>query len=445
MKYNLPPSAPGLPLLGSMLDFAKNPFDLFMKAQKQAQDGIFYQKALGLHTFIIYEPKLIEQVLVKNANLYLKNKYLKSMEEVFGEGLLTTDGEIWKRDRQDINPLFTRERIQNYIPTIALATASRFEKYYPDQELNISAEMKHTSLDIFTRTLLGESMGARFEKEFAQATAGCEEYINFVSSAPGYFFRKFPFPARIKFKKNLSLIDGIIENLVIRRRNTTTVNGDDLATRLIQVKRDSGEVLTPKKIRDQLITFFEAGHETSAIMLGFMIHLISHHPDVQFKLKEELERNLNPGPITNEDLEKLPYLKQVIQESLRYYPTSWMLGRDAKERDQFGRWDVPIGATVIIPTWALHRDPKYFEHPDRFWPERWTPEFSKNLPRTQFIPFGYGARMCIGFQFAMIELQMVLADFYRRFSTESLNQKNIGLKAVVTMQPTEPLRVRIKT
>jgi cytochrome P450 len=215
----------------------------------------------------------------------------------------------------------------------------------------------------------------------------------------------------------------------------------DLISVLLLAKDDEGRSLSDRQIRDQLMTFLQAGHETTALTLTYAIYLISKNPEIQEKLAEEVSP-FKHRAVGADEMDAFPFLKQVTLEALRLYPSSWMVGRDAVEEDSISGWRIPQGSSVIVPVWSMHRDARVFADPEAFRPERWTEEFQKGLHRTRYMPFGYGPRMCIGFGLAQLELQIILGTIYSRKRTSLAAGKPLKVMASVTARPKNDVMIR---
>lgn len=426
-----------LPFFGELLSFAKDPLGYLVEVQSRG-NRLSYQKAMGQHFFILFEPEDIEHVLVKNSKNYQKNKFLKAWDSFFGQGLLTSDGDTWKRDRKMIQPLFHREKITIYTQFMEAVSRARYSSWKVGECKVINKEMNALTLDIFMRSILGVELDPEKERIVEHAFDHCMAYFHFTANPLGLILGSLPSPMKKNYEQGIQVLHEIIEEILKEKRPlalSSDSTAKDLITTLIRAKDDAGQGLTDIEIRDQLMTFFQAGHETTSLTLGYTMHLLSTYPEVQKKLREEL-RNIS-------QLSELPYLKAVVQEAMRMYPSSWMLGREAISEDTIAGQPVPKGSTVVVPIWAYHRDPKYYADPEVFKPERWTPEFQKSLPRTKYIPFGFGSRMCIGSVFALYELQYAIGHLYHRFGTELVSDPIIQVNPSVTARPKKDIVIKL--
>lgn len=422
-----------LPLFGELLSFARDPLGFLVELQSRG-NRLSHQKALGQNFFVLFEPEDIEHVLVKNAKNYRKNKFLKAWDLFFGQGLITSDGETWKRDRKLIQPLFHRDRIQAYTAFMKAASEARFSRWSVGETKIANREMSSITLDMFLRTILGLESGDTREDKLAKAFDDCAKFFYFTANPLGIFLGSLPTGIKRNYENGIKTLHEVIDVLIAEKKVSQS---SDLLSVLMNAKFEDGKVLTDQEMRDHIVSFIFAGHETTAITLAYAVQLISLHPEVQKKLREELTTHTN--------IDEQPYLKAIISEVLRMYPASWMVGRDAIAADSIGGVTVPKGSVVIMPTWAYHRDPKYYEDPMTFRPERWTPEFQKALPRTKFIPFGYGGRMCIGNVFALYELQYTIGSLYQRFGTELVSDAKFEIEPSITARPKKDIVFRLTT
>lgn len=428
----LPKKLGTTPVVGAMLKFSKNPLE-FMEWAQTLGEPMVYDKALGQYYFMVFEPSLVEQILIKNAKNYKKNYFLKFWSDYFGEGLLTADGEKWQKDRKIIQPIFSRDKIQVYTQKFDVVCKDNTKDWEVGQKITADREMDKISMDLFLSTVLGVKLS---EEEYRQAIhdfENCSNFFRFSADAIGMHVSKLPIPLKFKYKKSIASLHRLIEKIV-RNKEAELMAGHenvDLVTTLLRARLDN--------IRDQLMTFLVAGHETTSLSLSYAIHLLSLHPEKQEKLREELRLARS----WENNFEHATYLHSVIVETMRLYPSSWMLGRDAIDDDKIGGFDIPAKSMVIIPTWAFHHNPNWFPNPEEFIPERWTKEFEAQLPKSAYIPFGFGSRMCIGATFAMYEMKFALANIYSKFGTKLLSGSKLELVPSVTARSKHPIEVEL--
>lgn len=432
------------PLVGAMLKFTKDPLR-FLEWAQTLNEPVVYDKAMGQYYYIVYDADLIDHVLIKNAKNYKKNHILKFWDDYFGEGLLTADGETWQKDRRMIQPLFTKDKIQAYTRKFDEVGNEFFSSWKVGDKKTIDLEMNELSMNLFMETILGAKLTHEQYVSVSHDFEVCAAYFRFSSDPMGMYVSKLPrhlVPQKLKYKKAIKSLHQLIERIVTAKKKDieTGKTNVDLVTTLLKARYENGNLISEANLRDQVMTFFQAGHETSALTLSYVIHQLSVHPDIQLKLRAELKSIFKDGKY---DFESAPLLNGVILESMRLFSPSWMLGRDAVNDDKMGEFDVPAKAMVIVPTWAKHRNPKVYDRHEEFVPERWTPEFEAKLRKGDYLPFGVGSRMCIGATFAMYEMKYAVANLYMKFGTKLLSSSKLEFITSVTARNKYPIEVEL--
>lgn len=425
-----PAGPPGVPIFGNAIRYSRDPF-LFFKEVLAEYGEFAHHQSLRTHFYLTYSPELIEHVLVRNAKNYLKDPFLRNWKLIFGEGLLTAESDHWRRERRVIQPAFHRDRLARYHVDMRESTLREVASWKDDDTRFINRDMMELTLDIVLKTLFGERSGVDVEA-VAEAFEDCSRYFQYTTSPVGVLAGKLPFPPRLRYVKSARKLHAIVGELQTRRRNQGG-SGDDLLSTLTRLRDEDGSALSDQQIRDELMTFFLAGHETTALALTYALHLIATHPDWQKSLLSEVDRGSDT-----------PLLQQTLSEALRLYPPAWVLAREAVGPDQLGDFSIPSGAIVVIPSCAIHRHPKFYDHPDEFRPERWTAEFQKKLPRAAYLPFGYGPRMCIGSQFAMQEALIILEEILLRFELSAESAEPITMQPSITARPKADVKIKLK-
>lgn len=436
-----PPVAPGLPILGNLPAFMRDPLR-FLVGMREAH-GDVVDVALGpMKTTLLSDPELVEDVLVTRSRLWQKDRFIHRMRPVLGDGLLLSEGEFWRKQRRLAQPAFHRERIAAYADIMA-EHASRLASKWRDGEVrDVHADMMRVTVDIVSHALFGAQVGDR-----ATEVADAIEAVLAVVSDPVDLFlpilRRFPTKKRRRFDRAIANLDAIVYG-VIERRRRSGVETDDLLSMLLYARDDDdGARMSDRQLRDECLTLFLAGHETTAINLTWTWHLLAKHPHVEAKLARELEDVLGDRTPTLADVPKLRFTSHVIAESLRLYPPAWSMGREAREDVELGGYAIPRGNQVWFCPWSIHRDPRWFDAPNAFRPERWEGDLAKRLPRFAYFPFGGGPRLCIGQAFAQMEAVILLATFARRFHVEVLPKPRLVPSPNVTLRPRYGMRVRL--
>ncbi|MGF1468952.1 MAG: cytochrome P450 [Sandaracinaceae bacterium] len=363
----------------------------------------------GPGLYVLRHPDHIHQVLVTDARAFRKtHPGLRSLAEVLGAGLLTTDGDTWRRQRRLVQPAFSRDRLHAYA-TVMGEEATRFaRRWSPGQRVDVAAEMAELTLRVVARTLFGHDVG--------QDAETVRRAMRTVQSALG--FDPLPpwlSPQQYRLRAAVRALDRIIYDIVAERRKDVT-GRDDLLGMLLAARDVEGDGggLADQEIRDQLMTLFLAGHETTANGLSWAFWLLSQHPEVEERLAAESRRVLGGRPATARDLPDLPLADQVFKEALRLYPPVYAIPRQSAEDLTIGGWPVEAGSEVVLWVFQVHRDPRFFDEPWAFRPERFAPDAERAIQKGAYVPFGAGPRACIGKVFAQMEGALILATVAAR-------------------------------
>jgi cytochrome P450 len=436
------PIAPRLPLVGHLLEFQRDPLR-FLCSMREAH-GDVVDVAIGpLAVTLISHPDFIEDILITRSKLWKKDRFLqKNLRPVLGDGLLSSEGDFWRKQRRLAQPAFHRERIAAY-GGIMVDRASRLAAKWQDGEVrDLHEDMMRLTLDIVAETLFGAEVG-----DHAEEVGEALEAVLAIVADPLELFvpllKHLPTPKRRRFARAVARLDAIIYRVIEERRRAGGAQADDLLSMLLHAQDDDGSRMSDKQLRDECLTLFLAGHETTAINLSWTWLLLSGHAAVKSKLQHEVDEVLGDRPATFADLPRLRYTGQVIAESLRLYPPAWSLGREAREDVDIGGYRIRRGQQVWFCPWAIHRDPRWFEAPEAFRPERWEGDLAKRLPRFAYFPFGGGPRQCIGQAFAQLEAVLLLATLARAFEVEVLPSPPAIAEPSVTLRPKHGLRVRL--
>ncbi len=436
------PRAPRLPLLGNIIAFRRDALRFLCDMRETHGDVV--EVAIGpMKVTLLSHPDLVEDILVTRNRLWQKDKFLQTtLQPVVGKGLLSSEGDFWRKQRRLAQPAFHRDRIAAYAG-IMVDHASRLARTWRDgEERDVHKDMMRLTLDIVAQTLFGANVG-----DHAADVGEALEAVLAVVSDPLELFvpllRKLPTPQRRRFNRSVAKLDAIIYRVIEERRRAGAAETDDLLSMLLHAQDEDGSRMSDKQLRDECLTLFLAGHETTAINLSWTWLLLSEHPDVKKKLVGELDEVLGDRDATFADLPNLRYASHVIAESLRLYPPAWSMGREAREDVDVGGYRIRRGEQVWFCPWSIHRDPRWFDQPNTFRPERWEDDLAKRLPRYAYFPFGGGPRFCIGQSFAQLEAVLLLATLARAFDVKVLPKPRAIPEPSVTLRPRHGLRVRL--
>ncbi|HKW53083.1 MAG TPA: cytochrome P450 [Stellaceae bacterium] len=371
-------------------------------------------------TFFVNEPGAIKHVLLDNAANYAKTEITRRLlEPGLGRGLLTSEGDTWRRHRRIMAPSFDHRSIVAYAPLmteIATDLADRWATLAPGAEIDVAAAMMKATLDIISRTMFSsdsdEIVGV-VERGVGHYQSGIRPGLIDLLELPQWLSRLTSWrrPERV-----FDQFDQMINRLLAERSRAGGAQPKDLLARLLAARdEDTGSGMTTEEIRNQVVTIFMAGHETTALALTWTWYLLSQHPAAQEKLEAELDAVLGGRAPRHEDLGKLRYTRMVLEESMRLYPPAHTLSRTALAGDEVLGRHIPAGAQILVVPWLLHRNPKLWPQPGVFDPERFAPERAATRHRFAYIPFGAGPRICIGAAFAMAEAMLLLATIAQRY------------------------------
>ena len=429
----IPPGPYSYPLLGNLLAVRHDPLG-FLTACARTYGDVTRYRVLDFPVYLFSHPDAIENVLVTQPQNFQKGRIAQASRSLFGNGLLLSEGAFWRRQRRLMQPALTSKRASGYAPLVVGQTRRSLESWQEGQTLDIHAEMVALTMQIIAQALFG----ARLEDEVSQASAALKVFlqcfraqVNTGMTLP----ERLPTPANLRLRRAIRDLDGIIYRMIQQRRLNPGTQ-DDLLAILLNARDEDGRPMTDGQLRDEVLTLFIGGHETTATALAWTFYLLALHPQVEACLVAELSQALGGRAPTAGDLPHMPYAEKVVKEALRLYPPAWALTRLALQDCEIAGYTVPAGASVVMSQWVVQRDPRFFARPDEFLPERWTDEFELRLPRFAYFPFGGGPRVCIGSSFAMLEAVLVLAAVVQQF--------HLGLASGHMVEPWATLVLRPK-
>jgi cytochrome P450 len=442
MPKPLPPGPKGSFLWGNLGDYSRDPLNTMSRYAREYGDVVrmrFVHKPI----YLVANPDLVEYVLVRGNRNFRKDFSLQLYRPILGNGLLTSEGDYWLRQRRLAQPAFLRQRINAYGETMVGYTERMLARWRSGMTFDLHAEMMHLTLDIAAKTLFGTNVS----EEAAEVGSALETALRCIESRFEGFSYWLPewLPTRTSrlLKDAIRRLDAIVYRIIEERRKSD-VAGDDLISLLLHARgEDDGQPMSDRQLRDESMTLLLAGHETTALSLSWTWYLLSQNPEALQRLQEELEEVLGGRPPTVADLPRLRYTEQTVMESMRLYPPAYAIGREAIEECELGGFRVPAGTTLFLLQWVLHRDNRYFEEPERFRPERWSPERMQKLPKYAYFPFGGGPRQCIGNSFAMMETVLVLATMAQKFEMRLDPGHEVTLWPSITLRPKTGIRVTI--
>ncbi|GAA4931604.1 cytochrome P450 [Streptomyces coeruleoprunus] len=443
------PGPTGIPLLGSMFDLRRDSLGTFLGAFRDHGDVVRVTAGPpGLRTEVygVFSAEGAQQVLAtESANFRKDNAFYQEVRDSFGNGLLTSQDGDYVRQRRLVQPLFTRRRVDGYADAVTTETATLLASWRdaPGATVDVAAEMTRLTLRAVARILFGtdvESAVDVVERSFPVLG----EYALRRAFTPVRPPRHWPTPANRRAAAAIGELYEECDRIIGKRRaEGSAATGDDLLTLLSRAADETDGGLDPSEIRDQVLVFLLAGHETTATSLAFSLHLLARHPDQQRRARDEAVRVLAGRTPGAADLDALPYLTQVLKEAMRLYPAGPVIGRRAVATTVVGGHTIPAGADVVVAPWVTHRHPRYWEEPERFDPERFAPEREKARPRYAWFPFGGGPRACIGQHFSMLESVLALAMILRAYEIEAVDTY-VPVTVGITLRAAGPARCRLR-
>jgi len=436
-----PPTYDGAPLIGNTLQLVREQGGLFEAAAERGD--VVRLRLLGLgELYQVNRPDLVERVLVSDRDSYRKaTQTQEDLGDLLGQGLLLSEGELWERQRERIQPAFYMDRIADYADTITAQVDAAADDWSGAGTVDVEDEMKALTLRILVKSIFGSEID--YEGLGIRETVGDLQEPGQPAKQPVARMvpRWVPIPMWRRYRRGIDHLEGVIETFVDARRGEADEHDDLLSTLLAATDAD-GEGMSERLLRDELMTFLFAGHETTATALTFTWYLLSQRPEVERRLVAELDEVLGDRPATFGDLPDLEYTERVLQEAMRLYPPVPQITRETTEPVTLGEYSIPAGATVSPSQWAIHRDGRCWDDPMAFRPERFAGEDDR--PAFAYFPFGGGPRRCIGQQFAMVEGKLILATLARRYHLELVSDPDVDLSVSITTRPVDPIEARVE-
>jgi len=444
-----PPGPRGLPIMGTTFMASRDSTRTLMRWARDYGDVVHYH-FFDFQFYVLFHPQHVERVLLGKTGNFVKGITSRANPELFGNGLLTSDGDFWRRQRRLSNPAFHRQSLARYAEITVEEAARLMDGWKHGDKRNIHNDMMNVTLRIVLRSLFGSELG-----ENMRAIEPALDRI--MVSSSGFhsiaFFLRIPTPTRKRHFLAVEKLNEVVYALIARGREKLKSGegiaeeaggAKDLLTLLLTARDDDGNSMSDQQLRDEVITLLLAGHETTALNLSWTWYLLAKYPEVEEKLHAELDAVLGGRPPSAADLPKLQYTDRVIRETLRLYPPAWRIFRRTEEPLEVGEYVLPAGANIVLSQWVTQRDPRWFSEPDRFHPDRWSEEVAAKLPRFAYFPFGGGPRVCIGAGFAMMEATLLLATIAQRFRMRLVPAQRIEPLASITLRPKNGIHVELE-
>lgn len=440
MPAKRPPSPPGHWLLGHLPEYQQNPLTYEYRLARDYGDVVAI-RWVNRHAYFLNHPDHVRQVLVDDAAKFYKAPIYRELLSYFlGNGLLTSDGEFWRRQRKLAQPAFHHKRIQAYGEVMAAYAERQLREWRPGETRAIDQDMMRLTLSIVAKTLFDADIERSANQVGAALTVLLEVTNARIQSPIQWFPAWLPTPANRQRRAAVRALDAIVMGLIDERRAAGDDRGD-LLSMLMQARDDAGHGMTDQQLRDEAVTLVLAGHETTANALTWTWYLLAQHPAVEAKLHAELDTVLAGRRPTADDLRRLTYTDMVVKEAMRLYPPIPSFARQAVDDLEIGGYPVPRGLIISISPYALHRDARWYPEPDKFVPERFAEENAKRLPKYAYLPFSSGPRVCIGNTFAAMEAVLLLATIAQRYRLRLAPGHPVVPQATLTLRPRHGMKM----
>ena len=440
------PGPRGTFVVGNLFDVWADPLKTFTAATAAYGQNVRL-KFLYIDYFLMNDPAAIHHILVQNHQNYRKSRNYAGIKMMLGEGLLTSEGDFWKKQRKLAQPAFHRDRLQNFVDTMVSCTNDHLDRW--ERELTVGSsfdahrEMMRLTFRVVGKTLLSTDVDGDAREigdALNVAIQWANEYVESVLRLPPWI----PTPHNRRFLRAKETIDRLVDRIVADRRKAGDLGNDLLGMLMSATDEHTGDGMSDIQLRSELLTLVLAGHETTANAMSFLVYLLSRHPDVMRRLATEVEEVLSGRAPTLADLKRLEYTTMVIEEAMRLYPPAWVLERDSIDQDAVGGFTIPKGSLVGISPFILHRNPELYPNPEGFDPQRFDKASSAARSKHDYLPFGGGPRFCIGNAFAMMEMQIIVPMLIQRFRLDLVPGFRLELDPSVTLRPKNGVPVTLR-
>lgn len=436
------PGPKGLPFSGNLFAFRKDPLGFLTKVQREYGDVVYIRFGPSRHVYLISDPEQIKDILLTKQHAFHKAKGLQTAKAVVGEGILTSEGEKHMRQRRLLQPSFRKDRIGQYAEAMVDYTEHMLQTWRPGETRIVTEDMMQLTLDIITHTMFGTGITSGIN-EIGHAIEVGMKYVSHKASSFLDIPESIPTKSNVEFKRSAQTLDRVIFNIIEERRKKPDANREDLLSMLLKARdEETGTGMSDKQVRDEVMTIFLAGHETTANTLSWTWYLLSQNPEAEQKFHEELDRVLGGRRPTHDDIDQLKYTRQIVWESMRVYPAVWAVNRQVVKEVEIGGRLYKPGDTLMMSQFVMHRNPKYYEEADRFLPERFEGDLLKQIPQFGYFPFGGGPRVCIGNHFALMEATLLLATIGSRYKLRlAPDHHEVRPEPLVTLRPKNGLKM----
>ena len=438
-----PPGPKSRGIVGNFPMGSKDPLAVFTQWACEFGD-LFHYRFLYRHIYFLNHPDLIKDVLISQAPNFIKGEAVRVNRRIFGKGLVSNEGASWAQQRRLIQPAFHRTRIEIYANAMVAYTQRMLASWRDGETRDIHQDMMRVTLEIVASALFSVEIASDKDR----VAVALDTLMNLSSGARMLLpemFRRIPTADNVRYQRATAELDDVVFSLIRQRQDNPTpadpTARHDLLDTLLEARYEDGAPMSTQQLRDEVMTLLLAGHETTAVSLSWIWFLLSNHPEVEQKLWAELDQVLHGRSPTINDLAALPYTERIVKEAMRLYPPVWAITRSAIKDCEIGGFHVPAKSSVIMSQWVMHRDPRYYDEPERFFPDRWLDERYKTAPRFSYFPFGGGPRVCIGNTFAQTEAALVLATIAQQYQLRLVPGHPVEPTPSITLRPRHGVKV----
>ena len=439
----VPQGPKGGRVMGNMREFNRDTLGFVERCAREFGDVVL-TRFLYVPAYFLFHPEHIEYVLATGSKNFVKAMSLRSpfFLRLIGNGLVTSEGEFWRRQRRLAQPAFHRDRVRAYGETM-VAFAERMLSTWRDGEtLDAHEEMMRLTQSIVVKTLFSADVSDEADRVGAALRRIVEPFAA-QATLKWILDNRLPTPGHFRYNRAVREIDRVVYHIISERRASGAGEGD-LLSMLLRAQDEDGTQMTDRQLRDEVMTLFLAGHETTALALTWAWYLLARDPEAEGALHAELSEVLGGRAPTVEDLPRLRYCDWVIKESMRLYPPAYAVGREAVRDCEVGGYRIPEGMQVFAFQWVVQRDARWYEEPEAFRPGRWREEVASRLPKFAYFPFGGGPRQCIGNSFATMEAVLLLAAIAQRFRLRLAPGHAVELLPAMSLRPRGGVRVKLE-
>jgi cytochrome P450 len=438
-----PPGPKGVPVFGNSRQYARDQF-AFLTAVGDAYGDVVRLDLGPFETYMITDPDDVERVLVTDDAKYRKPDFQDdAIGDLLGEGLLLSEGDVWRKQRDLAQPAFRMRRLAGLDEMMTGYTQAMLDDWVDGEVRDVEIEMARLTVKIIVEAMFGATID---DERVRTVQQHLEPLGQRFEPSPMRFLIPDWLPTREnrRYRESIEVLEAVIDDLVAERRGTAQADGDapmDLLSILLRAKARGEQ--SDRQLRDELMTMLLAGHDTTALTLTYTWYLLSEHPDVERRVHDELDRVVGDQNPTAADVRQLESVDRVLSEAMRLYPPVYVMFRQPKTDVRLGGYRIPADSAVMLPQWVIHRSPRWYDDPETFDPDRWTAERRSERPRYAYFPFGAGPRHCIGKQFSLLEAKLVLGTVAGQFSLERVADGPLPLRGSLTMHPADGMEMRV--